>query len=756
MTKSVKKLPREVSALVHHVELNKAGWWDKTLNQLTLAAIWLSESNPDRIEIEKTLKDEFGLSISSVKTSEIIENLIKDNSLVQVANDQYRIPDKVHASLEQEIKATEQNENAVKDFFQRLATQYCPTIEASVVWKEFENRVLFPLVRDIGANTYNLLIGEKSDIESNYADNFIKHLGQEHRDSLREIAQSFMDSKRDDVRGYVSRLLHAQFCVESSGLSKDVIDRLTAATDKPTKFHLFVDTNFLFSLLGLHENPSNDSAQELKTLLSTLKNNPQIKLYVTPRTIDEAKKVIGAARDQACNIPPGSSFTLATLHSGISGMTQKYLMERTRSQLSLTADNWFAPYLNNFVKMARNKGVELFNEKTDTYSTRQDVVDDINRVINYEKEKYSEDRRKSYETISHDIILWHLVQDRRPAYVESPTDAQEWVLTVDYRFLGFDQHKLKINGATIPICLHPTSLIQLLQFWVPRSKEFEEAILGGMRLPFLFQEFDVKAEHTSVTIINKLGRFEGNENFTKETIINVVTNEGLRARMEEGHSEEEEVQLVRDALIKELKKEADAERVSFGEEKKVKDLKIEQLQQDLKKEKATAEHREIEKDNQIAIMKKTQSELEQQVTKLKNSKSQNDERRNRRLALSRYLVGFLLILIVSISAEWASKYILPVWVKNPIGLHAIKISFGICVFITLHLLFEKFTKPNNCSLDILPFILMRRFRKKLWGIIVTLGISILGGLIANDAASRPPQDYQTERPATPAAKTEKQ
>ncbi len=70
----------------------------------------------------------------------------------------------------------------------------------------------------------------------------------------------------------------------------------------------------------------------------------------------------------------------------------------------------------------------------------------------------------------------------------------------------------------------------------------------------------------------------------------------------------------------------------------------------------------------------------------------------------------------------------------------------------LRFLFEKFTHPNNCTLDILPFKLMRRFRKILWGIIVTLGVSIIGGLIVNDYASRLPQDHQTAKPTTPTKK----
>jgi len=46
-------LSREVMALVHHVELNRAGWWDKVVQRLTLAAVWLADHAPSVLEIKR-------------------------------------------------------------------------------------------------------------------------------------------------------------------------------------------------------------------------------------------------------------------------------------------------------------------------------------------------------------------------------------------------------------------------------------------------------------------------------------------------------------------------------------------------------------------------------------------------------------------------------------------------------------------------------------------------------------------------------
>ena len=44
-------IPPEIVSLVHHIELNKEGWWEKALQQLILAAVWLSNGNISAQEI---------------------------------------------------------------------------------------------------------------------------------------------------------------------------------------------------------------------------------------------------------------------------------------------------------------------------------------------------------------------------------------------------------------------------------------------------------------------------------------------------------------------------------------------------------------------------------------------------------------------------------------------------------------------------------------------------------------------------------
>lgn len=751
-------LPREVSALVHHVELNRAGWSDKTLNRLVLATMWLAGENLNETQICRNMQDTFSLTVGKEKLASVIGSLKSEDSLIEVSNGVYRIPDRARSELDQEIGEAEEAESKARDHFHFLVAQSCPDLDASNVWKVFEHKFLVPMVRNLGANTYRLIAGEARKLDTKYVDSFLNEFAQENQNVLKAVVADFLDPRKKEVRDYITRMLHAYFCVEASGISESVVEKLKATTAQPLRFRLFVDTNFLFSLLGLHENPSNASADELKDLLATLKNNPQVDLYVMPNTIEEAKRTIEAIKDQVSGVPKGRNFTEAALRVGLSsGLIGRFFAERQRQSGLLTADDWFDPYLNNFVPMAKAADVELYNENLDHYGTRQDVVDDILGVMEYEKGKFPEERRKSYEKVAHDIILWHSVKDKRLAYVESPTDAKEWILTLDFRLISFDAFKLRQSESHVPLCLHPASLIQLLQFWVPRTQKFEEAILGGLRLPFLFQEFDAKAERLSLAIISRLGRFQGSDNIPEETIINVVMNDGLRSRISEGRPEEEEIQLVRDVFVEDMRLQVESEKAKAEaltavvedkstalaeskEETSAKDAEIQKLQKSLGEE--------VAKSNAAS---KSLAHLTDEHSKLESRIAQMEEEKLQRKGLLTYLGLLVIVVGLSVVAGWLAGRAINFPSSNLVS-GIVCVASGVCIFVVAHLLLELLLGRHERFKRLWPLRQVTRFRKSLWVFVMTLLLGMAGSLIAEDIQNgkvTPPSDEPSNRSRVP-------
>jgi hypothetical protein len=236
---------------------------------------------------------------------------------------------------------------------------------------------------------------------------------------------------------------------------------------------------------------------------------------------------------------------------------------------------------------------------------RQDVIDDIVVQLEYEKNRYHQ-RAKTYEQLRHDLILWHIVSDKRPARVESPVEATYWIVTVDYHFLAFDLFKRSALKNPIPICLHPTSLIQLLQFWLPRTRQFEEAILDSLRLPLLFQDFDLSAERVTVKILETLGRFEKVDQLSKEIVGNILVNEALRHQIAAEPDVQKQIDLVHGALVEENQK-ALSRLDAVSEEKQrlasqitEKDKRIEELEAKLEEHEDQITHLKLQEATQIS------------------------------------------------------------------------------------------------------------------------------------------------------------
>jgi hypothetical protein len=756
-------LPKEAVTLVQHIELNKAGWWEKAVQRLVLATVWLSIEPPDADVIQSALKANFKLSIATPKVMAALESLESRQMLLRLPSGTYKIPAEQRAVFEKEIADSEKVELEAKASFYRLVSDATEELVPEKVWDGFQQELLGPLIKQVGVNAYRFVAGERMKLDQTLVDNFLQSFPIGHHEKLRALVIAFIDPKNPEVCAYIGRVLHARFCVEASGLPEDVLTKLIASVGKQIRFLMFVDTNFLFSLMEIHENPSNAAAKELRELVEQLKGNLRIELVVTPDTIEEAKSSIAYTKAQLKGLPVGGNFTQAALHARFSGMAVRFLTERLQRNGKLTVDDWFDPYLKDFVPLARSKGVELFNEKLDGYSTRQDVVDDIHVVFKFE-ERLPENRRKSYPKVAHDMILWHFVQDQRPAYIESPIDANYWILTVDYRLIGFDEHKRKYLTTKVPLCIHPTTLIQLLQFWIPRTKEFEEAMLGSLRLPFLFQDFDVEGEKTSLKILKGIGRFDGSEGLSEETITQVMLNDGLRSRLQSGDSEEAEVAIIRDALVEEMRQRAEQEASKAkGLEDEVRKRESDIAALADQKRSAEAESAQRKKQKEEAE-EAARGALAQQSAEMENLKAkvrlmedterarasadaQKSADAERKRALLCYFAMLFTVCGCSAVAAWWLEPFVP-QIASVIGTPVTRGTIAIVVFVVCHLALELTVGRKDPMKSLWPFLQISRLRAWLWSFVILT--FILSGVCTKLVANNIQQNIDKRNPETTA------
>ena len=328
---------------------------------------------------------------------------------------------------------------------------------------------------------------------------------------------------------FVLRRLNAQYAVDAAALPHDALERLGHLGRRTGRIDVFLDTNFLFSVLDLHENPGDDLAHDLLSLVHELKGRVDLNLYVLPDTVTETRMVLQATIADLEGFRGQPNLARAAQHTNVSGLARRYFEATARSSKELTAEAFFDPYESNLVAVLRSKSVELHNTDLSSLRVAQEVVDDLHDEQE-RQEWYRPRGAKPYNSNLHDMVLWHFTKSRRRAIVESPLDATAWVVTLDYGLIKFDQRKGQGEPGP-PICLHPSSLIQLFQFWVPSSTRLDEALVGSVRQPLLFLTFDYQSEQITARILKQLSRFEGAEDLDTDVATEILTNQALRDRL---------------------------------------------------------------------------------------------------------------------------------------------------------------------------------------------------------------------------------
>lgn len=552
-------LPKEITSLIHHITLNEQGWWDKTIQRLIISALGSAENKQlTTEEILTFVKSNYDTHVDNDRINKQLEKLCTTKAILRIEKGVFVLSENELNNFKNDIIKFEETEENVKNQFLELIRKECNADEQEkITWEVFNNELLIPILYEFGAKTYELITGKGIKLESNHRfKKFLSKFPQERHVIIKNAIIDFLNPQNPIVRGLILRKLNAYFFLEAIKLPANAIDKINNASKKQITFKVFVDTNFLFSFLGLHENPSNEAAKSLLEIIAKVSNKVKIKLYITPLTIDETKKVIINEERKLKNLRPTQILSNVAIDHISNGFAKKYFEECNKNKKSIKAEDYFEPYLNNLVKVLRDKGVEIYNDnKFETYTKDQRVIDDIIDQQKIEETifKNKPHLQKSYEKLEHDFVLWHFVNDLRPSYVESADEAGAFVTTVDFRFINYDIVKRKKKRIRVPVCVHPTNLIQILQLWVPRDESYDIAILSNLRFPFLFTEFDADTELTTIRIIEQLSRYESIDDLKEETVTSILFNQALRQKIQTTEDKSKDIILVKDAIIEEIK-----------------------------------------------------------------------------------------------------------------------------------------------------------------------------------------------------------
>ena len=633
-----RRLPSEIVALIHHVELSKAGWRDQLLDQLIVSSMFLRTTPCGAEEIQTSLDSNFSLTVDDRAFHQSVKRLLASQRLIEIDGGRLKLTEQAAKAAQATIVENQSLEDRVATRFKAIVAEEVKALDPDDCWRRFCDDCLDPLVTELGARTYELIAvpaGGGPDVHSisDYADSY----PQDVRTAIQKSTDRFLDPTDTDVRSFVLSRLHSHLLTLAASLSEQALSDLTAKTKSNLHLKLFLDTNFVFSVLDLRDNPANIAVQELIRLLGDVENHVRSKLYVFPPTADEVTRTISGFQQELAGVEVtprlGRIARNTTVGQG-NGIRARFLRAAANAKYRLTTEAYFSPYITNLLAVLRGKGLEFYNERVEALTTSQEVLDDILA----EKERGSQrpvNRRKTYEALRHDVALWHFVSRKRSGRVDSPLDAVFWAVTIDHQLLRFDRYKTRHRGANaVPICVHPAVLIQMLQLWLPRSPRFDEAMLQCVRA-LLPLPTDTDVEVVTLKILRTLSRFEEADSLPEETVSSVLFNRVCRDRIEEETEADKQDELVRDALVNELamageqlKEEKD---IRSGVEDKLHGAqnRADELEQETRRDQATTQQlqRELQQEQ------KSREASEKKVTLLEKETEKSRQDLQKKLAL---------------------------------------------------------------------------------------------------------------------------
>ena len=454
----IRHLSPEIVSLIHHVELNESGWWKKAIGQVIKGILWQSQTPLSQDELKAGLKREVGIQLSDDVLLRQVEILTSQSAVTRMPNLSYKLTESSRQALTAAHQQATAEQEQCRAGFQTACANHCPSLPHDKVWAEF-SKALMTAVRIAGANLFHLIADGNLEHEGNWLAPFLDSFPVEQSEGLRKILSEFFAPTNQVCRNQVLRLLSAHFFAEASQLAPETLAVIDSAKKKHT-IRILLDTNFIFSVLGLHDNPADESVVSLVDIAQRNERHLQIKFYVLPETLEESQRTLLSQLHLVERIRTTVAMASAASTQPLPSIAKKFFDAAKRSP-GLTAETFFRPYIDDLRTILRDKGINIL-ETSHTYTQRQDVVDDVLAEQERESLGLAERRRKGYDRLLHDAILWHVATDRRADNATSPFEVEYWAVSLDWRLIAFDTRKRASNATTLPVVLYPNNLVQLL------------------------------------------------------------------------------------------------------------------------------------------------------------------------------------------------------------------------------------------------------------------------------------------------------
>jgi hypothetical protein len=537
------EIPRpDVNRLCHYVALSKMGATHYVMEQLVAACVATSpQSMTSPLELRDMLKEYYHINFPIARVDDAITKLMDQGLLEITVGKSYRIKDEAIADILRRIEAWQYLNRSVKSEWRIKVEKLVGKLDDSEfndMWGFLEKVLEDAFVRH-GVQTLSLIapdqiidkhiLGFERLLKSQK--DILKKYGEE---LLRACVSAFFSDDSEARNQYLSWNLSSTFSYYALSYDGETSKYLGSTFEH---LDIFLDTNFIFGILGLHENPWNCICRELIHLVK--EHRIPITFYYHEETYHELRNWI-EEQSELFKLKP-FSMALSRAAANISTLPllfRKYHEENAVRPLDPSA---FLERFNNLQELLAKEGFIIFREPKE-YEER--LITSGEREGSYYE--FLQTRRlwkpREYSAIKHDMRVISAVSRRtRPS--DSPLGVGAYLLTVDRHLNAFVRDVLTKKHVR-PATIFPGQLLQLIYPLLDITEGYETCLSYAFSIP-MFRSINIDKGRAQQLILNQLRAFE---EIGEEQATACLTNELLIANVSKATDEESVIRAIDEAF----------------------------------------------------------------------------------------------------------------------------------------------------------------------------------------------------------------
>lgn len=625
---------KNINKILSTLSLSASDTREDTIRSIIKTTLLESRTSCPIAELKENIIINYDIQLYDSEFNFIINKLIENNEITG-ANSQYSLTQQERQNLldtEGQLKSNEliryQN---FKNFIEEKSNHKIAGDDIKLLWTTFKN-YLYNCFYQYGIKAIEFLHPKYTKKE-----NEIIHNGEGLQEAFRAlkkpdlieifklVVENYSDYATKEDLDFIDELGQKTLSFASLGLSpeqakEDLVKELI-------DWVLYLDTNFLFSVLGLHSNSENEACKELLKLVMLNKDIIKIKFRYSELTLKELrhkksdfKNLDGALTDSAIR---------ALLKSDIDEFSRKYYTDLLAnredtmhpSQIIDLAEITL-PKLN--VEISRNHkqiealGEDFINARISDY---QNYIDNLNvyrseyfkgKNIGQYKEHYRSDPQKR-----HDIVLREMILNSRKLFkkdeVQTFNEVKYFGVTLDGLLVKYDNFLINKNESTVyPTFFKPSFLLNKLVRLLPiKTPDYKKAFIKAVSSKGFHRESQRSDDILKiVSYLRKAGI--DNENvllnlISEKLFLEKFYNESIK----EGFDEQKFFESELNKILAEREKEISESRIHLE--------KLSEYSQIQQEEKQEAVGKQKEQEEQLILLTRAVKDLKTKVKKIEKA-----------------------------------------------------------------------------------------------------------------------------------------